>query len=161
MVRSLFRDIKRSCCLIFLIASMSLGRRKSCSKASAIWAEWPLWNSLTEAFQRMEASSTSSRGDQVRCWRRTSAPFSSSQLSTEVDLLSLGSLAVFFCLVPFLGATSPSLSSYTGLFFFKFGIACSLRSVKGRGGEGEEWEELGLGDFFWSWPFVPYDHEVS
>ena len=142
MARSLFRDIKRSGYLIFFISSISLGRRSGCSKTSTIWVEWPCWNSLTEAFQGMAALSTYSRGDQVRCWRRTSAPICSSRLSTKVALLSLGSLAVFCCLVPFWGATSPSLSSYAGLFFFKFGIACSSRSVGIEGKEGEEWEEL-------------------
>ena len=142
MARSLFRDIKRSGCLIFFTTSISLGRRNGCSKTSTIWVEWPFWNSLTKAFQGMAAPSTFSRGDQMRCWRRTSAPICSSQLSTKVALLSLGSLAIFCCLVPFWGATSPSLSSYTGLFFFKFGIACSPRLVGIEGKEGEEWEEL-------------------
>ena len=131
-----FRDIKRSSCLIFLTMSMSLGRRSGCSKASAIWAEWHLWNSLTKAFQGMVTPSTSSRGDQVRCWRCTSVPISSSWLSIEVDLLSLRSLAVFYCLVPFWGAISPSSSSYIGLFFFRFGIACSSRSVRSKGRKG-------------------------
>ena len=136
IARFLFRDIKRSCCLIFLTTSMSLGRRSGCSKASTIWAEWPLWNSLTEAFQRIAAPSTSSWGDQVRFWRRTYALIYSSQLSTKMDLLSLGSLAIFCCLVPFWGATSPSSSTCIGLFFFRFGIAFNLRSVGGRGGRG-------------------------
>ena len=39
MARFLFRDIKRSCYLIFFIASISIGRRSGYSKASIIWAE--------------------------------------------------------------------------------------------------------------------------
>ena len=104
----------------------------------------------------MVAPSTSSRGDQVRCWRHASAPIYSSQLCTEVALLFLGSLAIFCCLVSFWGATSHSSSSCTGLFFFRFGITCSLRSVGGKGGRRRKrWRNLGLGNFFWSWPLVP------
>ena len=136
MGRSLFRDMKRSCCFSFLITSISLSKRNCCSKALATYAEWPLWNSLTEAFQEMAAPSTFSRGDQVCCWVCTSAKDYSSRLSTEVDLLSLGSLATFCCFVPFWRATSPSSSSCTSLFCFRFGMACSPRSVGGRGGGG-------------------------
>ena len=42
MARSLFRDKKRSGCLMRLKASMSLGRRRGYSKASTLWAECPL-----------------------------------------------------------------------------------------------------------------------
>ena len=67
MARSLFKDMKRSGCLTRLKASMSLGRRRGYFKASAIWAECPLWNSQIEEFQGMVVLSTSSRGDHVRC----------------------------------------------------------------------------------------------
>ena len=136
MARSLFRDLKRSCYFSFPTASISLGKRSGCSKVSAICAEWPLWNSLTKAFQGMVAPFTSSWGDQVHCLVRTSAKVYYSRLSTKVDLSSLGSLATFCCFVPFWGATSPSSSSCNGLFFFRFGMACSTRSERGRGGRG-------------------------
>ena len=160
MVRPLFKDMKRYCCFSFLTASISLGKRNGCSKTSAIFAEWPLWNFLIEAFQGMAAPSTSSQGDQVRCWRCTLAKVCSSKLSTKVDLLSLGSLATFCCLISFWRATSPSSSSCTGLFFFRFGMACSLRLVRGRG-LGKSGRNLGLGGFFRSWHLVPCGHELS
>ena len=144
--RSLLRDKKRSCCLIFLRASISFGKRSGCSKASPTWEACPLWKSLTEAVHGMAAPSTSNLGDQVHCWRCTSTPLSSSLLSAEEALFSLGSLVVFYCLVPFWGGTSPSSSSCTGLFFFKFELACNSRSVGGRGrGGGKVGGSLDLG----------------
>ena len=50
MTRSLFRDKKRFGYLTCLKTSMSFGRRRGCSKASAMWVECPLWNSLMEEF---------------------------------------------------------------------------------------------------------------
>ena len=134
MTRSLFRDKKRSDYLTHLKACMSLGKRMGCSKASAMWAECPLWNSLIEEFQGMVVVSTSSRGDLVRCWMRTSAPLGSSLLSTEVALLSLGSLAVFYYLALFWGTTSSSSSFWSFLFFLRLGLESRPRSVVGRGG---------------------------
>ena len=63
MARSLFRDKKRSGCLMHLKASMSLDRKRGCSKTSVMWAECSFWNSLMEEFQEMAASSTSSQGE--------------------------------------------------------------------------------------------------
>ena len=85
----------------------------------------------------MGAPSISSLGDQVRCPHRTSA---SSWLSTDLTFLSLGSLALLCCLDPFWGTTSPSSKSSTGLFFLRFELACSPRSV---GGGGEGWRLRG------------------
>ena len=79
----------------------------------------------------MGAPSISSLGDQVRCPRHTLA---SSRLSTDLTLLSLGSLALLCCLAPFWGPTSPSSKSSTSLFFLRFELACNPRLV---GGEGE------------------------
>ena len=80
----------------------------------------------------MGVPSSSIWGAQVCCCRHTPA---SSLLSTEVVLLSLRSLIVFYCLVPFWGATSPSSNSWPGLFFFKLGLASNPRSVvRGRRG---------------------------
>ena len=67
MTRSLFRDKKRFGCLMRLKASISFGRRRGYSKASTMWAECPLWNSLIEEFQGIVVPSTSSQGDHVRC----------------------------------------------------------------------------------------------
>ena len=53
----------------------------------------------------------------------------------EGPLLSLGSLAIFCCLFSFQGATSPSSNSWSGLLFFRFGMANRPRSV-GEGGWG-------------------------
>ena len=139
MARSLFRDKKRSGCLMRLKASMSLGRRRGYSKASTLWAECPFWNSLMEEFQGMAASSTSSQGDQVCCWSRTSALLGSSRLSTKVDLLSLGSLgslAIFCCFSPFWRITSSSFSSWSFFFFLRLGIGSKLRPVVREGGGG-------------------------
>ena len=80
----------------------------------------------------MGAPSIYSQGAQVRGPQWTSAL---SRLSTDLALLSWGSLAFFCCLAPFLGATSPSSKSSTGLFFLRFELACNPRSV-GSGGEG-------------------------
>ena len=92
----------------------------------------------------MAAPLTSSRGDQLHCERRTSELFCSSWLSTEVDLLFQGFLATFCCLAPFCGLTSHSLSFWTGLFFFRSGIAFSPRSARnggvGAGSVGETWD---------------------
>ena len=79
----------------------------------------------------MGAPSNSIQRAQVRWGRHTSA---SSLLSTDVPLLTLGSLAIFFCLLPFRGVTSPSSSSWSVLLFFKFDMACRSRSVGGGGG---------------------------
>ena len=80
----------------------------------------------------MGAPFISIRRAQVRWGQRTSA---SSLQSTKVPLLSLGSLATFCYLLSFRRATSPSSNSWSGLLFFKFGMACRPRSV-GRGGGG-------------------------
>ena len=120
---------------------MSLERRRGCSRASTMWPARPLWKSRTEVSQRMAAPSTSSRGDQVRCERHTSALFCSSQLSTEMDLPSLGSLATFCYLAPFWGPTSLSSSSWTCLFPFRSGIAFSPRLAGSGGGSvGGTWD---------------------
>ena len=66
MARSLFRDKKRSGCLMRLKAFMSLDRKRGCSKTSIMWAKCSLWNSLMEEFQGMAAPSTSSQGE-TRC----------------------------------------------------------------------------------------------
>ena len=67
MARSIFKDKKRFGYLMCLKAFMSLGKRRGCSKASAMWAECPLWNFLIEEFQGIVVPSTSSQGDHVRC----------------------------------------------------------------------------------------------
>ena len=67
MARSIFKDKKKSGCLMCLKAFMSLGKRRGYSKALAMWAECPLWNFLMKEFQGMTALSTSSRGDQMHC----------------------------------------------------------------------------------------------
>ena len=66
------------------------------------------------------------------CWGwRTSASF---LLSTNAPFLSLGSLAIFYCLFSFWGAPRLPLVHDQASFFFKFGMACRSRSVGGGGG---------------------------
>ena len=114
--------------------SMSLGRRRGCYRACARWLAWPLCASHIEASYEMGAPSIFIRGAQV-CWSRLT--LASSLLSTDVPLLSLGSLAFFFFFwLSFQGATSPFSSSWSGLIFFKFGMACRPKSVRGWGGRG-------------------------
>ena len=144
MARSLFRDKKRSGCLTLFKASMSLGKRRGYSKASTMWAECHRWNSLMEAFQGMVAPSTSSQGDHVHCWIRTLALLCSSLLSMELALLSLGFLAVFGCLAPFWGTTSPSSNPCSFLFFLRFGIGSKPRSVVGGRGRLRGIWDLGM-----------------
>ena len=67
MARFLFRDRKRSDCLTRLKAFISLGKSRGCSKALAMWAECPRWNSLIKAFQGMSAPSTSNQGNHMCC----------------------------------------------------------------------------------------------
>ena len=63
-----------------------------------------------------------------------------------MDLLSRGSLATFCYLVPFWGLTSPSLRSWTDIFFFRSGMAFSPRSMGiGRKGGGRVRGTLDLG----------------
>ena len=83
------------------------------------------------ASQGTRAPSTSSRGAQVHCPRRSSA---SSRLSTNLALLSLGSLALLCYLAPFGGATSPSFMSSVGIFFRRSEMAFSPRSIRSEGG---------------------------
>ena len=54
----------------------------------------------------------------------------------DLAFLSWGSLAFFCYLAPFLGVTSPSSKSSTDLFFLRFRLACSPRSVGSGGGGG-------------------------
>ena len=117
MARSLFRDIKRSCCLVCLRPSMSLGRRRGYSKALARKVAYPLWDSQIVASQGMGAPPNSSRGAHVRDPQLISAPVSS-LLSTEGARLSLTFLSYF---APFRGMISPSSPSCAFLFFFKLG----------------------------------------
>ena len=79
----------------------------------------------------MGAPSTSSRGAQESWPQRNSAL---SWLFTNWAFLSLGSLVFLCCLAPFWGPTSSSSKSSTILFFFKFGLAFSLRSRMSCGG---------------------------
>ena len=144
--------MKRSGCLVRLRPPMSWERRRDCSKVSTRWVACPLWDSQIMASQGMGAPSIFSWRAQVCGPWHTSAL---SRLSTDLALLSLESLAFFCCLAPFWGATSPSSKSLTGLFFLRFRLACSLRSVGGWGRRRETRRNLGLGDFFWSWPLVP------
>ena len=111
----------------------------------------------------MAAPSISNRGAQG-CWgRRTST---SSLLFTELPLLSLGSLVVFCCLFSFRGTNSPSSRPWSGLLFFRLGMANRPGSVGGGGAGifrgyvlGASLEllplflansPLRLGHFFWS-----------
>ena len=132
IARPLFNDIKRFGYLVFLSPSISRGRRRGCCKASTRYVACPLWDSQIVASQEMGAPSISSRGDQVRCPRRTTT---SSWLSTNLALLSLSSLAFFCCLTPFWGPTSSSSKSSTIFFLLKFGLAYNPRLVGG-GGRG-------------------------
>ena len=78
----------------------------------------------------MAAPSISSRGAQDRWGWRISA---SSLLSTEGPLLSLGSLVIFCYLFSFQGINSRSSTSWSGLLFFRFGMANRPSSVGGGG----------------------------
>ena len=149
--------MKRSGCLVCLRPSISLGRRRGCCWVSARMVACPLYDSQSVASQEMEAPFTSSRAAQKRCPRRNSA---SSRLSIDLAFLSLGSLVFFCCLVPFWGPTLPSSKSLTGLFFLKSGLIFSPRSVEswGGGGRRKTGRNLGLGDLFWGWRFVPVGH---
>ena len=125
-----------------LRASMSLGRRRGYSRASARYAECPLWNSRIEVSHGMVAPSSSSWGAQVCYYRHTSVSIGSSLLSTEEACLSLAFLG---CFDPFEGTTSPSSTSCTFLFFFKSGQGSGSTVVIGRGGGrlAETWD-LGI-----------------
>ena len=80
----------------------------------------------------MATLSIVSRGAQGRWGRRTST---SPLLSTKLPLFFLGSLVTFCCLFSFRGASSPSSSSWSGLLFFRLGMANRPRSMGGgRGG---------------------------
>ena len=117
---------------------MSLGSRMGRSRALATWQAWPLWNSLMEEFQGNATPSNSNLGLHVE-WR-TLAECSASLLSTEVSLYL--SLLVFCYFKPFGRAISPSLISFSFLFFFcKFGSRCRLRGEgrEGRGRLGGSW----------------------
>ena len=99
----------------------------------------PSWKFRTEESQGMAVPSSSSRGAQVRCVRRTSASRKSSLLSTEEPFLSL---TVFCYFESFGGTISPSLISFPLLFFFcKLGFGCKPRweGREGRGGLGGSW----------------------
>ena len=78
----------------------------------------------------MAAPSISNWGAQGRWGRRT---FTSSLLSTELPLLCLGSLVVFCCLFSFRGTNSPSSRPWSGLLFFRLGMANRPGSVGGGG----------------------------
>ena len=148
MARSLFRDMKRSCCLVCLRPSMSLGKRRGCSKALARKVVCPLWDSEIVASQGMGAPPNSSRKAYVRDPRHASAPISS-LLSTEGGYLSLTFLG---CFTPFRGIISPSSPSYAFLFLFSFSFFfLFLNEDKGTvplqshgEEEGEDYEELGF-----------------
>ena len=129
--------MNNSGCLVRRMDSMSLGRRRGCCRACARWLAWPLCASHIEASHEMGIPSNSIWGAQVYWGRRTSG---SSLLSTDVPLLSLGSLTIFCCLLPFQGVTSPSSSPWSVLIFFKVGMACRPRSVGG--GEGGRRQEV-------------------
>ena len=132
MARSLFRDMKRSCCLIRLRPSMSLGKRRGCSKALARKVVCPLWDSEIVASQGMGAPPNSSRKAYVRGPRRALAPVSS-LISTEGARLSLTFLG---CFAPFGGIISPSSPSCAFLFFFKSGQGSSPSTATRGGGGG-------------------------
>ena len=144
MARSLFRDMKRSCCLVRLRPSMSLRKRRGYSKASARKVVCPLWDSQIVASQGMGAPPNSSQKAHVRDPQHASAPISS-LLSTEGGRLSLTFLG---CFAPFRGIISPSSPSYAFLFLFFFLFlnedkgAVPLRSHGEE--EGEDYEELGF-----------------
>ena len=125
--------MNKSGCLALRMDSMSIGRKRGCCRAYARWLAWPLYASHIEACHAMGAPSNSIQGAQVRWGQRTSA---SSLLSMDVPLLSLGSWAIFCCLLSFRRATLPSSSSWSVLLFFKFGMACRPRSVGGGEGRG-------------------------
>ena len=115
---------------------MSFRRKRGCSRASATWPAYPPQQCLKKASQAMGALSTSNLGDQVWVGRRTWATGSSSQLSTEPDLLLLWSCDYLCCLLPLGGPTSPSSGASTYLFLLRSGLGFSPRSVGswGRGG---------------------------
>lgn len=155
ITRSFFNDMKRFGCLVFLSLSMSRGRRRGCCKASARYVTYPFWDSQIVASQEMGAPSSSSRGDHVHCPLRMAA---SSQLSTDLALLSLGSLAFFYCLA-FCGPTFPSSRSSIGLFLLRFGLACRPRSVEGGGaGRGRLGGTCTLGTSLVGLSLVPIGH---
>ena len=132
MAMSLFSDIKRSGCRVARSPSMSRGRRRGCCKASAKQDACPRWDSHRVASHEIGAPSNSRRRDQVRCSLLIAT---SSQLSTDFVLFSLGSLPFFYCLA-FSGPTLPSSNSSTGLFRLKLGRGCSAGSVVEGGGGG-------------------------
>ena len=123
--------MNRLSCFVRRMESMSLGRRRGCWRACTKWLAWPFGVSHIKASYGMAAPSKSSRGAQVHWGRHTSA---SSLLSTELPLLSLGSLVIFYCLFFFRGTNSPSFNSWSGFLFFRLGIANRPRSVGGGGG---------------------------
>ena len=132
---SLFSDMKKSGCRVAQRPSILRGKRRGCYRASAKKDACPRWDSHRVASQEIGAPSNSSRGDQVRCSLRIAA---SPRLSTDLVLLSLGSLP-FFWYLTFSRPTSPSSNSSTGLFRLKLGIDCSVASdVRGRGGRALE-----------------------
>ena len=84
--KSFFRDKKRSCCLTFFKAGMSFGSKRGCSKMSAAYWVFPIWNSLMEELQGMAAPSNSNLGFHAKFEGRTSAKGSVSLLLTEEAL---------------------------------------------------------------------------
>ena len=116
--------------------SMSLGRRRGCYRACARWLAWPLCASHIEASYEMGAPSIFIRGAQV-CWSRLT--LASSLLSTDVPLLSLGSLAFFF----FFGCPSkepPRLSQVLDLASFSSNLAWPVGQNQCEDEEEEEEE---------------------
>ena len=55
ITRSLFNDMKRFDCLVFLSPSISRGKRRGYYKASAKYVACPLWDSQSVASQEMGA----------------------------------------------------------------------------------------------------------
>ena len=80
----------------------------------------------------MAAPSISKRGAQGHWGQCTST---SSLLSTELPLLSLGSLDIFCCLFSFRGTKSPFSRPWSGLLFFRLGMA-NRPGLVGGGGAG-------------------------
>lgn len=99
--RSLFKLRNTSCFLINLKSAISLGSRKACYMASAMYPAFPCWNSLMEELAERAASSNTKEGFQAGTAILWSCPLSTIDPSLE-DLVWV----VLAALAPFCGSTS-------------------------------------------------------
>ena len=114
---------------------MSLGSKRGCSKVSATWWAWPLWNSLIEEFQGNALPSNSNLGFQVE--RRTLAECLALYSSPKIPAINLW---LFYAVLGPSVASSPlrcpslSSSSFASLDW----KVCRVGKEEG---EGEDWGE--------------------